>query len=205
MGRNGVSVDARDPRHGPRQGRHSDANTATEKCKETGFLAERGRSEHAETTVPSIIEAMATFDSFEAFSSTGIVSGMSPEQVKVLFEAGALQEFAEGEALVGLEDGDSDLMVVLSGKCEIRTGMDDVLYALGPGSLIGEMSFFDHKPRSAKAIAIGECAALRFPASLLDDLETSRPDIAARLLKNIGLVLCQKLRSTTRFAEASFV
>jgi len=148
---------------------------------------------------------MPTFDSLQAFSSAGIVAGMSSEQISVLYGSAELQSFPDGEPLVTLDDPESDLMVVLCGKCEIRTSMDDILYDLGPGSLIGEMSFLDHRPRSAKAIAIGECTALRFPASLLDDLEATRPDIAARFLKNIGLVLCQKLRSTTRFAEASFV
>ena len=148
---------------------------------------------------------MPTLDSFQAFASAGIVAGMSPEQTSVLYSSAKLQTFPDGEPLVTLDDPESDLMVVLSGKCEIRTSMDDILYDLGPGSLIGEMSFLDRKPRSAKAIAMGECTALRFPSSLLDDLEAARPDIAAKFLKNIGLVLCQKLRSTTRFAEASFV
>jgi CRP-like cAMP-binding protein len=144
-------------------------------------------------------------DSYELLSGTGLAAGMSPEQVQVLSACGRPEVYADGENLVTKDDEAFDLLVVVEGKCEIRTSMNDVLYQLGPSSLIGEVSFLDHRPRSAKAIAIGQCKTIRFPASLLDDLEAARPDIVAKLLKNIGLVLCQKLRSTTRFAEASFI
>jgi CRP-like cAMP-binding protein len=144
-------------------------------------------------------------DGFELLSGTGLVSGMSLEQIQVLSGCGKLEVFSDGEALVTWDDTHYDLLIVLEGKCEIRTQMNDLLYALRAGSLIGEVSFLDKKQRSAQAFAVGECKAIRFPASLLEDLETSRPDVIARLLKNISVVLCQKLRSTTRFAEASFV
>jgi CRP-like cAMP-binding protein len=146
-----------------------------------------------------------SLDSFELLSKAGLTDGMSAEQVRVLSDCGTQQVHADGEDLVSRDDSEFDLLVVVEGKCEIRTIMNDLLYSLGPFSLIGEVSFLDHKQRSARAIAIGECTTIRFPASLLTDLEGGRPDIVAKLLKNIGIVLCQKLRSTTRFAEASFV
>ncbi|HVT13709.1 MAG TPA: cyclic nucleotide-binding domain-containing protein [Fimbriimonadaceae bacterium] len=146
-----------------------------------------------------------TPDSYELLARTGLATGMSHEQVRVLADCGKVESYASGENLVSKDDDRFDLLVVVDGACEIRTDMDDLLYRLGRDSLIGEMSFLDQKPRSAKAISSGGCKAIRFPASLLDDLEATRPDIVARLLKNISLVLCQKLRSTTRFAEATFV
>lgn len=131
--------------------------------------------------------------------------GMSPEQIQVLASCGEHNSYANGEFLVTKEDTEFDLFIITEGFCEIRSPMNDVLSKLGHNCLIGEVSFLDQKPRSANAVAVGECKAIRFPASLLVDLEATRPDIVAKLLKNIGIVLCQKLRSTTRFAEASFV
>lgn len=147
----------------------------------------------------------ASADTVGLLSKTKLAAGMTQEQVQVLADCGNLESISDGDALVSSDETQFDLIVVLEGGCEIRTPMNDVLSKLGPDSLIGEVSFLDHKPRSAKAIACGDCKTMRFPASLLDDLEATRPDIAAKLLKNIGIVLCQKLRSTTRFAEASFV
>jgi CRP-like cAMP-binding protein len=144
-------------------------------------------------------------DAIELLSGTSLAAGMTAEQVAVLARCGKQEIYGDGEALVTKEDTQFDLLVVLEGKCEIRTPMNDVLSRLGDDCLIGEVSFLDQKMRSANAIAVGECNVVRFPASLLNDLEGSRPDIVAKLLKNIGTVLCQKLRSTTRFAEASFV
>ena len=144
-------------------------------------------------------------DSFAQLSRSLLVEGMTEEQIKVLASCGKYLMYEEGEALVTREDTVFDLLLIVDGKCEIRTDMNDLLYRLGPDSLIGEVSFLDHKVRSAKAVASGQCQAICFPASLLNDLEADRPDIVAKLLKNLGIVLCQKLRSTTRFAEASFV
>lgn len=144
-------------------------------------------------------------ESSELLAGTGLTDGMSVEQIRVLADCGKQEDYADGEHLVSKDDAQFDLLVVVAGTCEIRTEMDDLLYRLGRDSLIGEMSFLDEKARSAKALAVGGCKAIRFPATLLDDLEASRPDIVAKLLKNISLVLCQKLRSTTRFAEATFV
>lgn len=144
-------------------------------------------------------------DGFEYLSGSSLTAGMTQEQVRVLAGCGTPENYPDGETLVKQGANEFDLLVLVEGKCEIRTTMDDILYRLGPHSLIGEMSFLDHKPRSAKAIAIGDCRAIRFPSTLLEDLEATRPDIVAKLLKNIGVVLVQKLRSTTRFAEASFV
>lgn len=147
----------------------------------------------------------SSLDSFELLAGTTLVSGMSLEQIRILSDSATQETYSDGESLVTWEDTRFDLLLVIEGKCEIRTSMDDVLYRLGPNSLIGEVSFLDSKPRSAKAVAMGECKAVRFPVTLLDDFERSHPDILAKLLRNIGVVLCQKLRSTTRFAEASFV
>jgi CRP-like cAMP-binding protein len=144
-------------------------------------------------------------DSAELLGGTGLAAGMTPEQVQVLARWGKQEVYGDGDKLIDWDDTEFDLLLVLDGKCEIRTKMNDVQYRQGRDSLIGEMSFLDHKPRSAKAVAVGECKILRFPASLLDDLDSDRTDIAAKLLKNIGLVVCMKLRSTTRFAEAGFV
>lgn len=144
-------------------------------------------------------------ETFELLAGTAIATGMSAEQVQALATHGVRAAFANGEPLVEFDDPGFDLLVVLSGACEITTRMGDVLYRLGAGSLIGEMSFVDHRSRSANAISVGACEVVRFPASLIEDLETTRPDIAVKVVKNICIVLTQKLRSTTRFAEASFV
>lgn len=143
--------------------------------------------------------------SLEQLKGAHLVDGMSDEQIQTLGAYGSVESYGDGESVIRLDDDTFDLWIMLEGKCEIRTQMDDMLYRLGPSTLIGEVSFLDHNPRSAKAIAVGECKVIRFPAGLLDDLGEKRPEIAAKLLKNIGVVLCQKLRSTTRFAEACFV
>jgi CRP/FNR family cyclic AMP-dependent transcriptional regulator len=146
-----------------------------------------------------------SLDTFELLSNSGLASGMSLEQVQVLAGCGKLETYEADELLVDWDDQNYDLMLLVGGRCELRTQMNDVLYHLGAGALIGEISFLDERPRSAKAVAVEVCQVIRFPVTLLADLESTRPDVVAKLLKNISLVLCQKLRSTTRFAEASFV
>src|SRR5689334_10298683 len=96
-----------------------------------------------------------SMDTVDLLSRTGIVAGMTPEQIQVLAALGKVENVCEGDPLVSLDESSSDLIVILEGRCEIRTTMNDVLSRLGEGSLIGEVSFIDHKPRSAKAVAVG--------------------------------------------------
>ena len=129
----------------------------------------------------------------------------SDEELAVLSGYATVVSYGDGETVVDFNETDYDLIVIASGSVEIRTAMNDVLDRLNEGCVIGELSFIDRKPRSARVVAAGRCEAVTFRHSLLTELSDSHPLIVSKVLRYIALVLCKKLRSTTRFMEASFV
>ena len=117
-------------------------------------------------------------------------------------DCGKQEIYQDGEALVTWDDKVSIFFLVLEGKCEIRTTMNDLLYSLGRSSSSAKSASSTRSSAQRGGDRHRRMQAIRFPASLLNDLEARRPEILAKLLMNISVVLCQKLRSTTRFAEA---
>ncbi|MCC7483516.1 MAG: cyclic nucleotide-binding domain-containing protein [Burkholderiales bacterium] len=97
---------------------------------------------------------------------------------------------------------DRTISFVAAGLFEVGiTQVDGVsispLARIGPGSVIGEQSFFDGLPRSANvwAVAGGELLALDF-----DDFARfgrDEPALARDLLFALGRVLSSRLRNTT--------
>ncbi len=148
---------------------------------------------------------MPTADIVALLEPLELAKGMTPEELSVLGQYAEHIRYEDGEILVDFTDTVFDLIVILEGEVEIRTAMNDLLSRLNRHCLIGEVSFIDHRPRSARAVSSGQCEAICFPSSLIDTLRTEHPQLLVKMLHQISLVLCQKLRSTTRFAEASFV
>ncbi|MBD64501.1 MAG: hypothetical protein CME62_04805 [Halobacteriovoraceae bacterium] len=81
-----------------------------------------------------------------------------------------LIELNEDEVLCRAGDKETDLYVVLSGElmiCARENRMVTPLAYLKKNDYFGELSFFDHKPRSADVVAISACKLLKIPKSNL--------------------------------------
>jgi CRP-like cAMP-binding protein len=108
--------------------------------------------------------------------------------------------FEPGEVVFRQGDVGSGMYIVQSGR--IRIVSEDPsrgeiqLSILEPGHCFGEMALFDHGPRSATALAQDHCVLFGLFDGDLDQLERSRPGVAARLLRNLGLAVSLRLRQT---------
>jgi CRP-like cAMP-binding protein len=67
---------------------------------------------------------------------------------------------------------------------------------LGPGSVLGEIAFFDGKPRSASVRALTDTELLRLSADAFEVLSTRHPDVGRKILLDLGRVLALRLRHT---------
>src|SRR5579871_5272688 len=90
-------------------------------------------------------------------ASTRLSDKLSPAQVDVL--AGFLTErsFNDGDEILGGDEVTDELYVLLSGRAAVRGTFNQEVNVLEPGSLIGELSFLDGKPRSASVRCEGQC------------------------------------------------
>lgn len=138
----------------------------------------------------------------EQLQKTQIVNGMTPEQAAVLGSYGELRQLKDGEAIVKANDGTYDLSVLLTGKACVQGAVEKEVQVMTPGAVIGELSFFDRKPRSANVLAVGDSSVAVFSGDLLTKLRADHPDVAVQFVQNLCLLLCDKLRGATRLIDA---
>jgi CRP-like cAMP-binding protein len=90
-----------------------------------------------------------------------------------------------------------EMYVLLKGRIEIideDPQGDRTLAVLGPGETFGEMALFEHKERSAKAVAMDSCVLLALDEEKIERLLTK--SVAIRLLLNLAKMLSRRLRET---------
>jgi len=110
------------------------------------------------------------------------------------------RSYESGEVVFRQGDVGSGMYIVHSGRIRI-VAEDPVrgeiqLSILEPGQCFGEMSLFDHGPRSASALAHEDSVLYGLFEGDLDQLERTRPQAAARLLHNLALSVSLRLRHT---------
>jgi CRP-like cAMP-binding protein len=110
------------------------------------------------------------------------------------------RSYEAGEVVFRQGDVGSGMYIVQTGRIRI-VAEDPVrgeiqLSILEAGQCFGEMSLFDHGPRSASAIAHEDSVLFGLFEGDLDQLERTRPQAAVRLLHNLSLSVSLRLRHT---------
>ncbi|MBF88059.1 MAG: hypothetical protein CMG75_00085 [Candidatus Marinimicrobia bacterium] len=94
------------------------------------------------------------------------------------------------------------MYIIMNGEIKItigtRTGDENVLANLKKGDFFGELALFDDEPRSANAIAIEDSHLIGFFTADLISLQERNPEMANKILFNLGGMLGERLRSTNR-------
>ena len=101
------------------------------------------------------------------------------------------------DAAILTEGTDPDcLYIVLSGLVGIRVAAvgETILARLGPGELLGEMSFLEGVPASATAVAREATTLLAIPRAELADRLESDAAFGARFYKALALLAARRLR-----------
>jgi len=101
--------------------------------------------------------------------------------------------FFEGEA------GDR-FYIISKGTISICTDIEGVgveeLVSMKAGAFFGEMALIDNGPRSASAVARGETELVYLEKDSFLDLMESKIVVANKILRNMVLVFCERLRDS---------
>lgn len=124
-----------------------------------------------------------------------LLDGLTLEQKDRIAAIAREKTVDGGEMLVRQFDRNTDLMLLLSGKIRITSFSGEVLAEFSAKSMLGEMSLLDDQPRSANAVAVGPTSIAILPGGLLKALMDDDPMLAAVIYRNVGKVLCQRLRA----------
>ena len=109
------------------------------------------------------------------------------------------RRFRAGELVVGSGDNDRSLYIIVDGTLEVtvdarRTRRSPI--RIQPGSLIGEVAFFDGLPRGADVRAVTDADLLRLRYEDFEVFSARHADLARDLLLELGRLLALRLRQT---------
>ena len=93
-----------------------------------------------------------------------LFAGLDEPAAAALLELTERETFKRGQVIFTEGDPGDKLYVIAAGKLKLsrssHDGRENLLAVLGPGEIIGEISFFDPGPRTASAITVSDTEVL---------------------------------------------
>lgn len=135
-----------------------------------------------------------------------VFSTLSDEQLHKFM--GYVEVFPVPQWKLVVKQGDPGdaMFLVLDGEVRVRLmimSKETLLTTLTMGEFFGEVSLFDHGPRSADVVANKDSLLLRLSAVAFNKLAQEDPDLASPFLRSICKTLTGRIRADNkRFREA---
>ncbi len=117
-----------------------------------------------------------------------LFADLAPDEIDRLAEISTEASFGPGTVIVDQGDPGTFCHVIVSGTASVYVRGEYVTTS-GPGSMIGEMSLVDHRPRTATVVADRELTTLQFDSDafrvLLDEMPKASEQILRVLRKRL--------------------
>jgi CRP/FNR family transcriptional regulator, cyclic AMP receptor protein len=130
-----------------------------------------------------------------------ILAGLSDAQLGQLLQFMELQSLRQWSVVVKQGEPGDAVYLILEGELRARTmpdGKETILATFGPGDFFGEMSLFDHGPRSADVVANVDSNVLKFSAAAFNRLVVEAPDLAAPFLQATARTMAARIRADNK-------
>jgi CRP-like cAMP-binding protein len=109
------------------------------------------------------------------------------------------RSFAAGDVIYDAGQAGESLFVIQAGHVELmRAGADGerVVARYGPGDFFGEIAVLLGRPRTTRAVAVGDARVLQLDRETFEGMCVERPEIALRVIQRLaqrGIELEQRL------------
>jgi CRP-like cAMP-binding protein len=126
-----------------------------------------------------------------------LFDGLSPGERRDLLSLMESTTFEPGTSIVREGHVTPGLWILTRGTCAVVKSTprgEHVLAELGPGSVFGEMSFFERVPHAATVRSLTDVTALRLTPEKYAELERTALNVAHHLAHSIASVLAERLR-----------
>ena len=134
-----------------------------------------------------------------------VFAGLADEQLTRLVKNMEVREVKAFEEVVRMGTPGDAMYLILQGEVRVRmmiSGKETTLTTLTAGDFFGEISLFDHGPRSADVVANDNATLLRFTAAAFERIVRTAPELAAPFLLAMGKTLTARIRADNkRFRE----
>lgn len=127
-----------------------------------------------------------------------LMDALSPEQVDWILQNGNEERVPSGTTLVE-EDGEvTAIYFLIEGLLHARTKAlgSQALAVLGPGEVVGEISFVDGQRASASVVAQEDSLVLVLPRAVLEPALLADEGLAANFYRELARIACRRLRAT---------
>ena len=114
---------------------------------------------------------------------------------------GEVKRIADGAFLIRAGENDATLFAVEDGHLDIvaiRDGEPVVVATVGPGDVLGEVSFIDDSPRSVSVKAGEETTVRAWNKRTLSEALAFEPQLLAKFAVAMNELLVERLRDTAR-------
>jgi|SRR5579859_1326096 len=130
-----------------------------------------------------------------------ILADLNDAQLDHLLNFVELQRVAQWSAVVKQGEQGDAMYLVLAGELRARTMTGDretILATFSAGDFFGDMSLFDHGPRSADVIANVDSTVLRISVLAFDRLTREAPALATPFLRATARTLSARIRADNK-------
>jgi len=123
---------------------------------------------------------------------------LNDADVEWMIAAGVKQPLNPGDVLIQEGKPATSIFLVLEGLVSVNAqhARNQEVARLGPGEILGEMSFVDSRPPSATVRALQPCTVLVIPRRVLEARLAEDVSFAARFYRAIAVFLSDRVRST---------
>jgi hypothetical protein len=130
-----------------------------------------------------------------------VLAEMSDEQLMRFADFAEVEQIPQWTVIVRQGDPGDAMFFILEGELRVRMNLMDremVIATLGAGEMFGDISIFDHGPRSADVVANVDSLVVRLSASAFERLSREAPQLATPLLRSIGKTLTARIRADNK-------
>jgi hypothetical protein len=138
---------------------------------------------------PQSLRRVRVFSQFSDLQLQRFVQFMEVQRVRQFTEV--VKQGEHGEAMYMVLDGELRVRLMVSNK-------ESTLVTVNPGEFFGEVSLFDHGPRSADVVANQDSLLLKISAKSFQRLLEEAPDLAAPFLFAMSKTLTARIRADNK-------
>lgn len=131
--------------------------------------------------------------------------GWPADAIQTVRDLGEVEIYSPGAVVVGSEiPGDRAVLVVLSGRLETApTGRPgDRAESFHAGDVVGVVSFLDGRAEPSHVRSVEPSSVLRIRVGAIEALAAAQPELALRIVFEVGAVLAQRVRLAQAGSDA---